>query len=41
MIQIMEKAIDWKKEGIQKIFVTYNADEAGICWLHQKLYYDL
>lgn len=28
MIQIMEKAIDWKKEGIQKIFVAYNADEA-------------
>ena len=28
MIQIMEKAIDWKKKGIQKVFVAYNADEA-------------
>ena len=26
MIQIMEKARDWKKKGIQKVFVSYNAD---------------
>lgn len=24
MLHIMEKAIDWKKKGIQKVFTAYN-----------------
>ena len=28
MLHIMEKAIDWKKKGIQKVFTAYNTDLA-------------
>ena len=28
MLHIMEKAIDWKKNGIQKVFTAYNTDLA-------------
>ena len=36
MLHIMEKAIDWKKKGIQKVFTAYNTDLARdiICLLY-------
>ena len=38
MLHIMEKAIDWKKKGIQKVFTAYNTDIAVQDFLEKELF---
>lgn len=37
MIQIMEKAIDWKKKGIQKVLWLIMRMKQGISWRRLRL----